>query len=219
MSLVFSIFLLFQIFDLINISLLYPQTFTIYSIKNKPNDHLPPKTVAVGGVDKYVFCGTDADVSPAIQMISWVSVLTYESILLFLALYQSTIIYKEAGWKFKSTELVTVLVKDQMLYFIAYVPLFSTFFFKKKKKANQRIFQYVNSFRVMVPAITNIINFWLLPTQDAAMIVINILASPTIPCIVGSMLMFHLKEAAQRGVNGGTNISINVAAESTMVFT
>ena len=91
--------------------------------------------------------------------------------------------------------------------------------FSKKKKANQRIFQYVNSFRVMVPAITNIINFWLLPTQDAAMIVINILASPTIPCIVGSMLMFHLKEAAQRGVNGGTNISINVAAESTMVFT
>ena len=71
----------------------------------------------------------------------------------------------------------------------------------------------------MVPAITNIINFWLLPTQDAAMIVINILASPTIPCIVGSMLMFHLKEAAQRGVNGGTNISINVVAESTMVFT
>ena len=87
----------------------------------------------VGGVGGYVLCGFDNDVSSAIQMISWVSVLKYESILLFLALYQSTIIYKEAGWRFKSTELVTVLVKDQMLYFIAYVPLFSTFFFFKKK--------------------------------------------------------------------------------------
>ena len=129
MSLAFSVFLLSQIFDLINISLIYSQTFTIYSLKNKPNDHLPPKTVAVGGVDKYAFCGTDADVSPAIEMISWVSVLTYESILLFLVLYRSTILYKETGRRFKSTELVTVLVKDQVLYFIAYVLLFSTFFF------------------------------------------------------------------------------------------
>ena len=101
---------------------------TLYP-KSLNGDDVSPKTVAVGGVDGYVFCGTDANVSPAIQMISWVSVLAYESILLCLVLYRSTIIYKETGRRFKSTEIVTVLVKDQMLYFIAYVLLFSTFFF------------------------------------------------------------------------------------------
>ncbi|PAV21699.1 hypothetical protein PNOK_0165600 [Pyrrhoderma noxium] len=149
--------------------------------------------VAVGGVDKYVFCGIDVDVSPAIQMISWVSVFTYESILLFLVLYRSTIIYKETGRRFKSTELVTVLVKDQILYFIA----------------------------VMVPAIASIIESWLSPTEDddAMIVVMNIFTSPSIPCIVGSLLMFNLREAAQRGVNGGTSISLNARTEGTMVFT
>ncbi|PAV21709.1 hypothetical protein PNOK_0166600 [Pyrrhoderma noxium] len=72
---------------------------------------------------------------------------------------------------------------------------------------------------VMVPAIANIINYLLLPTQYAVIIVMNILTSLSIPCIVGSLLMFNLREAAQRGVNGGTNISLNARTEGTMVFT
>ena len=159
MSLVFSIFLLFQIFDLINNSILYPQTFAIHSLKNKPNDHLPPKTVVVGGVDKYAFCGTDADVSPAIQMISWVSVLTYEPILLFLTLYQSTITYKEVGRRLRSTELVTVLVKDQILYFIVYVTLFSASFLVLTSTYFNMVY-VITSLRVMVPTITGLINLW-----------------------------------------------------------
>ena len=71
----------------------------------------------------------------------------------------------------------------------------------------------------MVPAIASIIDLWLLPTQDAVNIVMNIFTSPSIPCIVGSLLMFNLREAAQRGVNGGTNVSLNVRTEGTMVFT
>ena len=78
----------------------------------------------------------------------------------------------------------------------------------------------IPSLRVMVPAIASIIYLWLLPTKDDAMIVVmNIFTSPSIPCIVGSLLMFNLREAAQRGVNGGTNISLNVRTEGTMVFT
>ena len=77
----------------------------------------------------------------------------------------------------------------------------------------------IPSLRVMVPAIANIINYLLLPTQHAVIIMINIFASMSIPCIVGNLLMFNLREAAQRGVNGGTNISLNVRTEGTMVFT
>ena len=71
----------------------------------------------------------------------------------------------------------------------------------------------------MVPAIASIIDLWLLPTQDAVNIVVNIFTSPSIPCIVGSLLMFNLREAAQRGINGGTNVSLNARTEGTMVFT
>ena len=78
----------------------------------------------------------------------------------------------------------------------------------------------IPSLRVMVPAITSTIYLWLSPTEyDAVIIVMNIFTSLSIPCIVGSLIMFNLREAAQRGVNGGTNISLNVRTEGTMVFT
>ena len=77
----------------------------------------------------------------------------------------------------------------------------------------------IHSLRVMVPAIASIIYLWLSPTEDDAMIVVmSIFTSSSIPCIVGSLLMFNLREAAQRGVNGGKNISLNVRTEGTMVF-
>ena len=77
----------------------------------------------------------------------------------------------------------------------------------------------IPSLRVMVPAIVSIIYIWLPPIEDDAMIVVaSIFTSPSIPCIVGSLLMFNLREAAQRGVNGGTNISLNVRTEGTMIF-
>ena len=79
----------------------------------------------------------------------------------------------------------------------------------------------IHSLRVMVPAIASIIYPWFLSTEDddAVIVVVNIFTSPSIPCIVGSLLMFNLREAAQRGVNGGTNVSLNVRTEGTMVFT
>ena len=78
----------------------------------------------------------------------------------------------------------------------------------------------IHSLRVMVPSITSTIYLWLSPTEDDAMIIVmGIFTSPSIPCIVGSLLMFNLREAAQRGVNGGTNISLNARTEGTMVFT
>ena len=78
----------------------------------------------------------------------------------------------------------------------------------------------IPSLRVMVPAIVNIIYMWLPPTEDDAVIVVaSIFTSPSIPCIVGSLLMFNLREAAQMGVNGGTSISLNARTEGTMVFT
>ena len=77
----------------------------------------------------------------------------------------------------------------------------------------------IPSLRVMVPAIANIINYLLLPTQYAVIIVLNILTSLSIPCVVGSLLMFNLREAAQMGVNGGTSTSLNARTEGTMVFT
>ena len=67
----------------------------------------------------YAFCGNGSVVSPAFQIIPPSSTFIFEFVLLCLALYQSTVLYKEAGRKLKGIELVTVLVMDQVSFFIA----------------------------------------------------------------------------------------------------
>ena len=67
----------------------------------------------------YAFCGMGSVASPAFRIIPPLSTFIFEVILLCLALYQSTVLYKEAGRKLKGIELVTVLVMDQVSFFIA----------------------------------------------------------------------------------------------------
>ena len=43
-------------------------------------------------------------------------------------------------------------------------------------------------------------------TSDAVAVdIISVLGSPTLLCILGSRMFFNLKEAAEHGVNVGTN--------------
>ena len=72
----------------------------------------------------------------------------------------------------------------------------------------------------MLLTASNLIDIWLNRESKIGVIVMNIFTSPTVPCIIGSLLMFRLKEVAQRGVNGGMSISmsINSRTASTMAF-
>ena len=76
------------------------------------------------------------------------------------------------------------------------------------------------SFGLMLLTASNLIDIWLNQESKIGVIVMNIITSPTVPCIIGSLPMFRLKEVAQRGVNGGMSISmsINIRTASTMAF-
>ena len=103
----FKLFILFNT-DLYFLVWLLSRYIYIYNI---------PVTVA--GAGGYVVCGHGSNVSPILQMTPTLSTFVFEFILLCLALYQSIILYKEAGLKLGGVELVTVLVIDQAFYFIA----------------------------------------------------------------------------------------------------
>ena len=56
-------------------------------------------------------------------------------------------------------------------------------------------------------------------TNAVALNVINVLGNPILLCILGSRMFFNLKEAAEHGVNVGTNwSSYSQSATSTMHF-
>ena len=54
--------------------------------------------------------------------------MAYATFLMILALYKAAIIWKETAG-LKGINLAKVLVRDQAVYFIAYVPLYSALYF------------------------------------------------------------------------------------------
>ncbi|OCB85046.1 hypothetical protein A7U60_g8003 [Sanghuangporus baumii] len=112
--------------------------------------------------------------------------MTYGLILLGLALA----LYKAAEyWKlssgFKGFHLVRVLVQDQVIYFGFVI--------------------FCSGCRIVDISINEISPF--------AGDVLSAVGSPTLLCILGGQLLINLKEAGERGANGGTNYTPESVSE------
>ncbi|KAH8109443.1 hypothetical protein DFH11DRAFT_1627381 [Phellopilus nigrolimitatus] len=90
-------------------------------------------------------------------------------------------------WKtagFKGYSLVNVVVQDQILYFSVVVAF--------------------TAFNIATEQIQG---------TDISIVYAYIFATPALPCIVGCWLLFHLKEAAEIGINGGTSFRVTTVAD------
>ncbi|KAI5119213.1 hypothetical protein M0805_007724 [Coniferiporia weirii] len=138
--------------------------------------------VSVIDAGGFTLCGYENNVSPLLYTLYWTAPLVFELILMVLALYKAAHFWRESGG-FGGANLVKVLIQDQALYFVL----------------------------VMVCCGANIINILVDPnySSNAAINIVQaVLMIPTIPCIIGCRLMVHLKEASERGENGGMSYRI-----------
>lgn len=110
-----------------------------------------------------------------------------------LAVYKAAIIWKENG-AFSGLSLVKVLIQDQISYFIVYVscPL------------NFSVVLMIYETRLMFCTVANVVAFGAELSQLLQNI-FNVLGNPTLLCIMGSHLLIHLREAAEKGRNEGTS--------------
>ena len=116
-----------------------------------------------------------------------------------LALFKVTEYWKQHG--LQGSRLLFVLIKDQVIYFMVSVLAISTF-----KEA-----------MLMLSRAICIAAFAIAENEiPASLVLSNIvlsLGSPALLCILGSRMFFNLKEAAEHGVNVGTNRSSNSHSE------
>lgn len=119
--------------------------------------------------------------------------LAYGTLLLALALYEAAEFWKLNG--LHGSRLVFVLIKDQAFYFILWVVTVTGDW---------------NSHLILSRAISCSV-FNILDDKFAESLlsanVLESLGNPTLLCILGSRMFFNLKEAAEHGVNVGTNWS------------
>ncbi|KAL5476904.1 hypothetical protein ACEPAI_3090 [Sanghuangporus weigelae] len=133
--------------------------------------------IAVGSLaGGLTICARNRAPPRAIIIVTWLTPMTYGSILLCLALYKATEYWKLSSG-FKGFHLVRVLIQDQVLYY-GFV-----------------IFCFVCQ---IVEASIDEISPFVAYLLSAA-------GSPILLCVLGGQLLINLKEAGERGVNGGTN--------------
>ncbi|KAH8109829.1 hypothetical protein DFH11DRAFT_1515146 [Phellopilus nigrolimitatus] len=122
------------------------------------------------------FCGGNRVPQKVWGSLSWAAPMLYAIILMVLALYKAAEHWRETAG-FSQSTLVKVLIQDQAIYFIMV------------------IFCSVMEIMTIQLEITNILvaNF------------LSILGNPSLLCVLGSHLLVHLKEAGERGANGGTS--------------
>ncbi|KAH8109224.1 hypothetical protein DFH11DRAFT_1861733 [Phellopilus nigrolimitatus] len=136
------------------------------------------REIVVGELAKGVlFCGENRSPPKVWSALSWAAPMVYAVILMGLAL-----VYKAAEhWRetagFSQFTLVKVLIQDQAIYFIMVI------FVSVMEIMSNQLF------------ITNVLLANLL----------GVLGSPSFLCVLGSHLLVHLKEAGERGANGGTS--------------
>ncbi|OCB87160.1 hypothetical protein A7U60_g5675 [Sanghuangporus baumii] len=122
-------------------------------------------------------------------VVAWVIPMIYGVILMALALYKATEYWRiSAG--FKGFTLVKVLIQDQIIYFIL----------------------------VIASCALNITNFNLQSSNVFISNVVNELGNPAYLSILGSRMLFNLKEAGERVVNMGTSFRVVSETLSDMDF-
>ncbi|OCB83933.1 hypothetical protein A7U60_g9142 [Sanghuangporus baumii] len=126
--------------------------------------------------ERMVICGQGRAPLQVLAIVSWAVPMVYGLILLSLALYKAAEYWKLSSG-FTGFHLVRVLIQDQVIYYGLVI--------------------FCSICQIMFESLANITS----PVED----ILNIIASPTILCILGGQLLINLKEAGERGANGGTN--------------
>ncbi|KAH8112158.1 hypothetical protein DFH11DRAFT_1858205 [Phellopilus nigrolimitatus] len=117
-----------------------------------------------------------------------VAAMLYGIILMILALYKAAEHWRETAG-FSQFTLVKVLIQDQAIYFIM----------------------------VIFCSVMQIISFQLYIPNVLLADLLTILGNPSLLCVLGSHMLVHLKEAGERGANGGT--SYRLKTMSNIEFT
>ncbi|KAH8109860.1 hypothetical protein DFH11DRAFT_1809975 [Phellopilus nigrolimitatus] len=117
--------------------------------------------------------------------LSWAAPMVYAIILMVLALYKAAEHWRETAG-FSRFSLVKVLIQDQAIYFL--IGLGANY-----------------SDRVICCCVVEIMAIQLYIPNVLLSNILNILGHPSLLCVLGSHLLVHLKEAGERGANGGTS--------------
>lgn len=121
--------------------------------------------------------------------------LAYGILLLLLATFKAAEFWKLNG--FHGSHLVFVLIRDQVMYFVLHVAC-----------PNRPASVFVNvSLRAIFVAVFATIGDKFLFNNSAVNYIVVSLDIPTLLSILGSRMFFNLREAAEHGVNVGTNWS------------
>ncbi|KAH8109823.1 hypothetical protein DFH11DRAFT_1861012 [Phellopilus nigrolimitatus] len=125
-------------------------------------------------------CGVTRATPRVWGAVSWAAPMLYAIILMVLALYKAAQHWRETAG-FSQFNLVKVLIQDQAIYFIMVIFCCVMEIIADKLDVQSVLLSYFLSF----------------------------LGSPSLLCVLGSHMLVHLKEAGERGVNGGTSYRMN----------
>ena len=119
----------------------------------------------------------------------------YGLLLMSLALYKATTLWK-AQPGMNTTRLIKVLVRDQVIYFLAYV------FLPKKCSAGS-----VNPVMLSVILISALEIMEKFNAGSSALFahILVVLTNPPLLSVLGARLLFNMKEAGAKGLNEGTS--------------
>ncbi|KAL5480257.1 hypothetical protein ACEPAI_1527 [Sanghuangporus weigelae] len=138
---------------------------------------------------KLTFCGEDGLPPWQWTMVNWIIPIVYGSVLMILALYKAADYWKVSAG-FKHFTLVKVLLRDQVLYFALAISC----------------------------SVINIITNRVIFSSPSLGAVLNSLGNPTFLSLLGSRMLFNLKEAGERGQNEGTSYTISSRTISAIDF-
>ncbi|KAH8112184.1 hypothetical protein DFH11DRAFT_1858210 [Phellopilus nigrolimitatus] len=129
-------------------------------------------------------CGLNRNPPKVWSALSWVVPLLYGIILMVLALYKAAEHWRETAG-FSQFTLGKVLIQDQAIYFIM----------------------------VIFCSVMQIVSDQLYIPNALLAVLLNVLGSQSLLCVLGSHLLVHLKEAGERGANGGTSYRMKTMSD------
>ncbi|KAH8106566.1 hypothetical protein DFH11DRAFT_1863533 [Phellopilus nigrolimitatus] len=141
--------------------------------------------IVVGKLSEGItLCGYNRSPPKVWGALPWVAAMLYGITLMILALYKAAEHWRETAG-FSQFTLVKVLIQDQAIYFIM----------------------------VIFCSVMQIISFQLYIPNVLLADLLTILGNPSLLCVLGSHLLVHLKEAGERGANGGTSYRMKIMSD------
>ncbi|OCB90521.1 hypothetical protein A7U60_g2255 [Sanghuangporus baumii] len=122
------------------------------------------------------FCFIERDYPMKLMVASWILPIAYGLTLMGLSLYKAAV-YWRSSHGFKGFHLARVLFRDQFIYYG-----FVSFY-----------------------AISQLVGAAIFNVNELASLILAAVSCPTTLCILGGQLLINLKEAGERGENGGLN--------------